>query len=148
MLGDDEEEEHATVSVTANGEDDTDSLEWCIREMLKDEFGHVQPRPFQISAIATLVRRSGQTNPSLLLVQKTGHGKSLVPLGALMMLGGVAIVVVPFHAIGTGQASSSTSVSEYLECGVLSGTNFVRRREKNCGHASLAAQAERRIDAL
>ena len=55
MLGDDEEEEHATVSVTANGEDDTDSLEWCIREMLKDEFGHVQPRPFQISAIATLV---------------------------------------------------------------------------------------------
>ena len=98
--------------------------------MLKDEFCHVQPRPFQISAIATLVRRSGQTNPSLLLVQKTGHCKSLVPLGALMMLGGVAIVVVPFHAIGTGQASSSTSVSEYLECGVLSGTNFVRRREK------------------
>ena len=122
MLGDDEEDEHATVSVTANGEDDTDSLEWCIREMLKDEFGHVQPRPFQVAAIATLVRRSGQTNPSLLLVQKTGHGKSLVPLGALMMLGGVAIVVVPFHAIGTGQASSSTSVSEYLECGVLSGT--------------------------
>mmetsp|Transcript_34370 Transcript_34370/g.70251 ORF Transcript_34370/g.70251 Transcript_34370/m.70251 type:complete len:556 (-) Transcript_34370:131-1798(-) len=49
---------------------------------------------------------------SVLIVQKTGGGKSLVVLGAMVFLGGVALVVEPLVAVGEDQARSASQSSE------------------------------------
>ena len=84
-----------------------EELKDAATSMLAAEF-KITARPFQVESIARLVYASYCGNSErLLLVQKTGNGKSCVPLGTLMMLGGVAIVVVPFHSVGTGQAAAA-----------------------------------------
>ena len=69
------------------------------------------PRDFQLRAVARAVFYSY----SVLVVQKTGDGKSVVPLATLMMRGGVAIIVVPLLTIGAGQAAAANAMSEDLD---------------------------------
>mmetsp|Transcript_19964 Transcript_19964/g.26024 ORF Transcript_19964/g.26024 Transcript_19964/m.26024 type:complete len:132 (+) Transcript_19964:93-488(+) len=70
-----------------------------IKVMLSQEFKINDPHPFQLYAIFILTFILGK----LLVVQKTGAGKSLIIYGALRLLGGVAIVVEPLIAVASDQ---------------------------------------------
>ena len=66
-------------------------------------------KPYQCEAIASL---SCPTTNQLLLVQKTGSGKSLVVQGAATHLGGVVICVVPLHVVGADQVARADRKGE------------------------------------
>jgi len=74
-----------------------------ITAMLIDAFGVANPRPFQVDGIYALAYLSA----NLLVVQKTGAGKSLVPLGAAALMGGVTYIIEPLVTVGDDQASSA-----------------------------------------
>ena len=93
----------------------------CLAEM----FGLYEPRDFQLRAVARAVFYSY----SVLVVQKTGDGRSVVPLATLMMRGGVAIIVVPLLTIGAGQAASANAMSEDLDVFHWDDMNSAARRD-------------------
>ena len=93
----------------------------CLAEM----FGLYEPRDFQLRAVARAVFYSY----SVLVVQKTGDGKSVVPLATLMMRGGVAIIVVPLLTIGAGQAAAANAMSEDLDAFHWDDMNSAARRD-------------------
>ena len=71
--------------------------------MLKDAYGIDEPHDWQVKVIYQLCY---ETSPSL-CVQKTGGGESLLVLGTMALLRGVAIVIEPLKSIGTDQAASA-----------------------------------------
>ena len=93
----------------------------CLAEM----FGLYEPRDFQLRAVARAVFYSY----SVLVVQKTGDGKSVVPLATLMMRGGVAIIVVPLLTIGAGQAAAANAMSEDLDAFHWDDMNSAARKD-------------------
>ena len=74
-----------------------------IKDMLKAAFKIDKPRDWQMDIIYQLCY---ETSTSL-CVQKTGGGKSLLVLGTMALLRGVAIVIEPLKSIGTDQAASA-----------------------------------------
>ena len=71
--------------------------------MINSAFKVDQPRDWQVDVIYELCY---ETSTSL-CVQKTGGGKSLLVLGTMALLRGVAIVIEPLKSIGTDQAASA-----------------------------------------
>ena len=49
------------------------------------------------------------------VMQATGGGKSAIPLGVLRMAGGVGVVVVPLHTIGSNQEFSAANMCADIE---------------------------------
>ena len=79
-----------------------------IAEMLKSEFGVDSPREFQLDCIYKLAF----LRTTLLCVEKTGGGKSLVVLGATAFLMGIALVIEPLLAVGADQRNSAHKACE------------------------------------
>eukprot|EP00956_Cyclotella_meneghiniana_P017130 scaffold27608_cov73-Cyclotella_meneghiniana.AAC.4 len=71
-----------------------------IKEAVKDVYGFDNPRPFQIEAINHLAIND---DSSLVLIRRTADGKSLVPLTVSVLRGGVVLVLVPLHGLGSDQ---------------------------------------------
>ena len=74
-----------------------------IKRMISSAYKVDQPRDWQVAVIYELCY---ETSTSL-CVQKTGGGKSLLVLGTMALLRGVAIVIEPLKSIGTDQAASA-----------------------------------------
>mmetsp|Transcript_29233 Transcript_29233/g.59797 ORF Transcript_29233/g.59797 Transcript_29233/m.59797 type:complete len:605 (+) Transcript_29233:42-1856(+) len=90
------------VSGTSIVDDETSVI---IHSMLAACFGMLTPKDFQLSSIFILAFKIAAR---LLVVQKTGAGKSLLILGAAAILRGVIIVVEPLLAVGSDQARASS----------------------------------------
>jgi superfamily II DNA helicase RecQ len=86
-----------------------------VRTMLAEELNLISPRPFQVDVIREAVFPSQAGPPHILMVQKTGEGKSAVIMGALLMLRGLALIIVPLLSIGTGQASAATKLCRSVD---------------------------------
>ena len=83
----------------------------AVQAMLKREMGIDQPRPFQVDAIGVARYHAvPATRTTMLMVRRTGDGKSAVPLGALRMRGGVGFSMVPLLTVGTGQAADANKM--------------------------------------
>lgn len=80
----------------------------AIRLMLGEVFKITAPRDFQIDAIYKLAFLKLR----LLVVQKTGGGKSLLVPAALKFMGGVALVVEPLLGVGADQSRSAQSYGD------------------------------------
>eukprot|EP00956_Cyclotella_meneghiniana_P040737 scaffold203534_cov92-Cyclotella_meneghiniana.AAC.1 len=80
-----------------------------IKEAIKDVYGFDNPRPFQIEAINHLAFND---DSSLVLIRRTADGKSLVPLTVSVLRGGVTLVLVPLHGLGSDQVDKA-SVPEH-----------------------------------
>ena len=76
-----------------------------IKDAIKDVYGFADPRPFQIEAINHLAFGD---NSSLVLVRRTADGKSLVPLTVSILRGGITLVLVPLHGLGSDQVDKAT----------------------------------------
>ena len=76
----------------------TSDHEQTIRQVLSSVWGHPEARPWQVAAISDLCFAASP--PRLLLVRRTGDGKSAVIFGAATLLKGVSIVVVPLLGLG------------------------------------------------
>jgi len=95
----------------------------AIAQMLIEEFG-IRARPFQLQLIQEMVLRDAHT----LMVQKTGNGKSTVPLGSLLVKGGIGVTIVPLLAIGTGQAAAAVAACTSFEARCWDDLGEVQRR--------------------
>ena len=84
--------------------------EAAIHAMLHTEFG-IEARQFQVKVLCDMIFRSRR----ILMVRRTGDGKSVVPLGSLRASGGVGICVVPLLTIGCGQAAAATAACTSME---------------------------------
>ena len=84
--------------------------EAAIHAMLHTEFG-IEARQFQVKVLCDMIFRSRR----ILMVRRTGDGKSVEPLGSLRASGGVGICVVPLLTIGCGQAAAATAACTSME---------------------------------
>ena len=96
-----------------------------IKDMLKAAFKIDKPRDWQMDIIYQLCY---ETSTSL-CVQKTGGGKSLLVLGTMALLRGVAIVIEPLKSIGTDQAASARA-SCPAACMRTMSTTLLRKRRR------------------
>ena len=77
----------------------------AVRLMAKEVWGIKEMRPFQEDAVRVLA--SSKPGRKLLLVVKTGEGKSIVPFAAGTMLSDIVIVVIPLVSLGADQTLRS-----------------------------------------
>jgi superfamily II DNA helicase RecQ len=84
--------------------------EAAIHAMPHTEFG-IEARQFQVKVLCDMIFRSRR----ILMVRRTGDGKSVEPLGSLRASGGVGICVVPLLTIGCGQAAAATAACTSME---------------------------------
>jgi len=84
--------------------------EAAVRDMLFSEF-NIVARPFQVK----IIREMRFHSRSILMVHKTGDGKSMVPLGSVRMKRGVGIIVVPLLTIGSGQEAAAGAACKNME---------------------------------
>ena len=82
-----------------------------IKQMLKDEWDIESPRDFQITAIENIVF----DKKDMFIIQGTSRGKSIVPLGALTMLRGVVLTLVPLLGLGTDQVAKAANLPSRVE---------------------------------
>ena len=68
--------------------------------MLQRDWQRVHPHDWQVDSIRYLTE---SPSPRLLLVRKTGEGKTIVLHGAATLLGGVSLCVVPLHTLAADQ---------------------------------------------
>ena len=80
-------------------------------QYLKQVFGHT-PRPEQLKAIQTLVI----DRKDLILIAKTGFGKSLVFNSVPFIQGGVALIIMPLNAIEEGQTAALLQIKGHAKC--------------------------------
>eukprot|EP00956_Cyclotella_meneghiniana_P004344 scaffold5306_cov67-Cyclotella_meneghiniana.AAC.16 len=83
-----------------------------IKKAIKDVYGFDSPRPFQIEAINHLAFND---DSSLVLIRRTADGKSLVPLTVSAMRGGVTLVLVPLHGLGSDQVDKASVPDQGIE---------------------------------
>ena len=76
-----------------------------IKEAIEDVYGFDHPRPFQIEAINHLAFDDAS---SLVLIRRTADGKSLVPLTVSVLRGGITLILVPLHGLGSDQVDKAT----------------------------------------
>ena len=82
---------------------------------IADHIQHVfdkTPRPEQLEAIRTLV----VDRKDLILIAKTGFGKSLVFNSVPFLRGGVALIIMPLNAIEQGQTEALLRVTDRAKC--------------------------------
>lgn len=91
------------LSITHEAEDKKHEAELCIKDMFNSVFHITQPKAFQLNGVYALAFLSS----NLLLVEKTGGGKSLLVLGAAVLLMGITIVLQPLIAVSADQARSA-----------------------------------------
>ena len=82
-----------------------------IKEAIADVYGFNDPRPFQIEAINHLAFEES----SLVLIRRTADGKSLVPLTVSALRGGVTLILVPLHGLGSDQVDKATVPEHGIE---------------------------------
>ena len=89
--------------------------EEAIGEMMAQEFGRNPTGKWAYQSEA--IRHAVSSDPCkrILMVQKTGLGKSSVVLGILRILGGVGINIVPLQSIGTGQAAAANEACRSMD---------------------------------
>ena len=78
----------------------------CPIERMVQRHWKLCPRDWQVDAIRYLVTKCTSPevdSPRLLLVRKTGEGKTIVLQGAATILGGVSLCVVPLHTLAADQ---------------------------------------------
>ena len=95
-----------------------------IVDMLGDVFGMTSPKPFQVTTIYLLAFLFS----TVLLIQKTGAGKSLVILGAAALLGGVIVVIEPLVAVGADQARSVSEKTLWIKSFHVAGIDEKSKR--------------------
>ena len=95
-----------------------------IVDMLGDVFGMTSPKPFQVTTIYLLAFIFS----TVLLIQKTGAGKSLVILGAAALLGGVIVVIEPLVAVGADQARSVSEKTLWIKSFHVAGIDEKSKR--------------------
>eukprot|EP00956_Cyclotella_meneghiniana_P038992 scaffold163785_cov37-Cyclotella_meneghiniana.AAC.2 len=78
---------------------------------IADVYGFNDPRPFQIEAIIHVAFEES----SLVLIRRTADGKSLVPLTVSILRGGVTLVLVPLHGLGSDQVDKATVPEHGIE---------------------------------
>eukprot|EP00956_Cyclotella_meneghiniana_P015563 scaffold23905_cov26-Cyclotella_meneghiniana.AAC.2 len=83
-----------------------------IKDAIKDVYGFDNPGPFQIKAINHLAFND---DSSLVLIRRTADGKSLVPLTVSVLRGGVTLVLVPLHGLGSDQVDKATVPEHGIE---------------------------------
>jgi superfamily II DNA helicase RecQ len=81
-----------------------------IRAMLQEAWNISEPKEWQLNAIFAMVYGLDRAFRRLLLVRRTGDGKSLVIYGLATFLRGVTFVLVPILALGSDQVSSVWSM--------------------------------------
>jgi hypothetical protein len=81
-----------------------------IRAMLQEAWNISEPKEWQLNAIFAMVYGLDRAFRRLLLVRRTGDGKSLVIYGLATLLRGVTFVLVPILALGSDQVSSVWSM--------------------------------------
>ena len=82
-----------------------------IRQMLLEVWDISVPREWQLRAIYLMAHGRARELRRLLLVRRTGDGKSLVIYGLATLLRGVTIVIVPIQALGSDQVSTFWSMA-------------------------------------
>jgi len=82
-----------------------------IANHLQQVFG-VTPRPEQLEAIGTLA----VNQKDLILIAKTGFGKSLVFNSVPFLRGGVALIIMPLNVIEEGQTAALLRVTNRAKC--------------------------------
>eukprot|EP00956_Cyclotella_meneghiniana_P018449 scaffold30718_cov36-Cyclotella_meneghiniana.AAC.1 len=77
-----------------------------IKDAIKTLYPQIeQPRDFQLEAINHLTFAD---DACLILIRRTADGKSLVPLITSVIKGGVSLVLVPLHGLGSDQVDKAT----------------------------------------
>src|SRR5436309_1557527 len=82
-----------------------------IADYLKEVFGFI-PRPEQLKAIRTLA----VDRKDLILIAKTGFGKSLVFNSIPFIRGGIALIIMPLNAIEEGQTVGLLQIKASAKC--------------------------------
>lgn len=90
---------------------DAPAAKEIIVTMLLEVLGVTSPHSFQITAIFLLAFMFS----TVLLIQKTGAGKSMVVLGSAALLRGVIIVIEPLVAVGSDRARAATQKSSWIK---------------------------------
>ena len=84
----------------------------CIKDAIRTLYPQIEnPRDFQLEAINHLTFAD---DAALILIRRTADGKSLVPLITSVIKGGVSLVLVPLHGLGSDQVDKAT----VQECGI------------------------------
>ena len=83
-----------------------------IKDTIKDVYGFDNPGPFQIEAINHLAFND---DSSVVLIRRTADGKSLVPLTVSVLRGGVTLVLVPLHGLGSNQVDKAAVLEHGIE---------------------------------
>ena len=83
-----------------------------MRDAILDVYGITEPRDFQLEAIHHLAYHD---DGSLVLIRRTADGKSLVPLTTSILRGGVTLVLVPLHGLGSDQVEKATVSDHNVE---------------------------------
>jgi superfamily II DNA helicase RecQ len=106
-----------------------------IADCFQQVFGHT-PRPEQLEAIKTLV----VDQKDLVLIAKTGFGKSLVFNSVPFLRGGVALIIMPLNAIEEDQTAALLRVVNRARCSpvILNGDSNTSELRANIqkGHYS------------
>jgi superfamily II DNA helicase RecQ len=99
-----------------------------IADYLQQVFGHT-PRPEQLEAIRSLVI----DQKDLILIAKTGFGKSLVFNSVPFLQGGVALIIMPLNAIEEGQTAALLKVTDRAKCSpiILNGDSNTSKLRDN-----------------
>jgi superfamily II DNA helicase RecQ len=82
--------------------------------MLTEAWNIQEPKEWQLQAIFAMTYGLDRAFLCLLLVWRTGDGKSLVIYGLATLLRGVTIVMVPILVLGSDQVSSVWSMANPL----------------------------------
>ena len=80
-----------------------------IEDAILEVCGCTDPRPFQIETIHHLAYGE---DSSLVLIQRTENGKSLVPLTVTLLRCGITLILAPLHGLGSDKVDK-TMVEEH-----------------------------------
>ena len=83
-----------------------------INRAIIDLYSIDTPRPFQIKAINHL---AFSDNASLIVIRRTTDGKSLIPLATSVLRGGIALILVPLHGLGSDQVEKAAIEDKGVE---------------------------------
>ena len=90
----------------------TDKFNSLVCRCMMAVWSVLAPWPFQIFAIFCLVYLTGQF---MLLIRKTGEGKSLVPATVAAILRGITVIMVLLIGLGSDQVNKYTNLGKGVE---------------------------------
>ena len=83
-----------------------------IQQAIHDLYSINSPRDFQIEAINHL---AFSDDASLIVIRRTADGKSLIPLATSVLRGGIALILVPLHGLGSDQVEKAAIPDKGVE---------------------------------